>query len=142
MKQPKWITHIEAIDHVAAGYWVHRGWSSEARPQIISIIDTVSQDHMEQGRIPIGGIAWAGDRGIRQVEVQVDEGAWTEAVLRTPPLGPLTWVQWRYDWPATRGKHTFRVRATDGTGALQIEQEHMPRPEGATGYVSVTVTIS
>ena len=75
MKQPKWIARIEAIDHDGAGYWVDRGWSQEARPRVISIIDSVAQEAAADGRVPIGGIAWAGDRGIRRVEVQADDGA-------------------------------------------------------------------
>ena len=126
MKQPKWITSMEAIDHDGSGYWVDRGWSAEARPQVISIIDTVAKDSIANGRVPVGGIAWAGDRGIKSVEVQVDDGAWGPANLITPPLGPLTWVQWRYDWPVTPGRHTFRVRATDGKGTLQIGQATIP----------------
>jgi hypothetical protein len=142
MKQPKWITRIEAIDHDGAGYWVDRGWSKEARPHILAIIDSVAQDQIIAGRVPIGGIAWAGDRGIRTVEVQVDGGMWDAAHLLSPPLGPLTWVLWRYDWPVVAGRHTFRVRATDGTGALQIEQPAEPHPNGATGYHAVTVSFA
>lgn len=142
MKQPKWITRIEAIDEKGPGYWVERGWSAEARPRIISIIDTVATDAVTpEGTIPVGGIAWAGDRGIQQVEVQVDGGPWQEAILRTPPLSGLTWVQWRYDWSPISGPRTFRVRATDGTGALQIGEESDVRPDGATGYHAVTRTI-
>lgn len=141
MKQPKWITRIEAIDGRGRGYWVDRGWSAEARPQIVSVVDTVARDNPVDGRIPIGGIAWAGDRGIERVEVQVDGGEWVEASLRRPPLSPLTWVQWRYDWPGGPGRHTIRVRATAGDGARQIETRHNARPDGATGYHQVTVTI-
>ena len=140
MKQPKWITGVEALDRPGAGYWVDRGWSQEARPQVLAIIDSVAQDQIVAGRVPIGGIAWAGDRGIRKVEVQVDGGAWNEAHMLTPPLGPLTWVLWRYDWPVVSGRHTFRVRATDGAGAIQIEQLATPHPDGATGYHAVTVS--
>ncbi len=141
MKQPKWITRIEAIDEQGPGYWVDRGWSAKARPRIISMIDTVATNETVDGRIPVGGIAWAGDRGIEKVEVRVDDGDWVEAALRTPPLSQLIWVQWRYDWPGTPGEHTFTVRATDGTGALQIGEEQPVRPDGATGYHSVTVTV-
>ncbi len=141
MKQPKWITSIEAIDHRGPGYWVDRGWSAEARPQIVSVIDAVAKDHPENGSVPVGGIAWAGDRGIKKVEVQVDGGTWVETVLRTPTLSPLTWVQWRYDWRPVRGTHTFRVRATDGAGVLQIEELTDTYPDGATGYHAVTATI-
>lgn len=96
---------------------------------------------MKKGQVPIGGIAWAGDRGIRKVEVQVDGGPWAAATLRTPPLGPLTWVEWRYDWQSVPGKHTFRVRAIDGTGSQQSGAGHDSFPDGATGYHSVSVRL-
>ncbi|MSP12532.1 MAG: oxidoreductase, partial [Chloroflexi bacterium] len=141
MKQPKWITSIEAVKDHKQGYWVERGWSEEARPQITAVVDIVAKDQIQDGKAPVGGIAWAGDRGIKKVEVQVDGGPWVEAALRLPPLGPLTWVQWRYDWPVQKGPHTFTVRATDNTGALQIEEAKQPEPEGATGYYTARVTI-
>jgi len=138
MKQPKWITRIQAVDREQDGYWVERGWNREARPQIVSVIDTASKDHAVGGIVPIGGIAWAGDRNIQKVEIQIDGGEWQAAKLRVPTISPLTWIQWRYDWPMISGRHTFRVRATDQTGALQIEQETGTSPDGATGYHSVT----
>lgn len=142
MKQPKWITRMEAIGEEGSGYWVARGWSEEARPNIISIIDTVAQTApTAEGAIPIGGIAWAGDRGIQRVEVQVDDGAWQGALLRTPPLSGLIWVQWRYDWPPQSGQHTFRVRAIDGTGTVQVGERTDAHPSGATGYHTVTATL-
>lgn len=142
MKQPKWITRITAMAEDVEGYWVARGWSKEARPQIVSVIDTVSTDQpTAEGLIPMGGIAWAGARGIEKVEVQIDNGEWLEATLRTPTLSPLTWTQWRYDWAAEAGSHLIRVRATDGTGALQIEEEQGTRPDGATGYHSKRVRV-
>jgi DMSO/TMAO reductase YedYZ molybdopterin-dependent catalytic subunit len=141
MKQPKWITSLQAVNHEEPGYWVVRGWSRAARPQILSVIDTVAVADIRDGRVPVGGIAWAGDRGIRAVEVQVDEAPWAEAALLTPPLGPLTWVRWRYDWPAVPGPHRFRVRATDGTGARQTGAVRDAYPDGATGYHILTATI-
>ncbi len=140
MKQPKWITSMEAVSQERVGYWVERGWSEAARPQIVSVIDTVAKDHLENGKVPIGGIAWAGDRGIQKVEIQVDDGPWAETVLRTPALSGLTWIQWRYDWPPVPGRHTFRVRATDGTGTPQISRVADTYPAGATGYHSVTAS--
>lgn len=136
-----WIVRIEAVEGERKGYWVDRGWSLEARPKIVSVIDTVATEDAVDGRVPVGGIAWAGDRGIQKVELQIDGGEWLEARLRTPPLGPLTWVQWRYDWLAAPGRHTLRVRATDGTGALQTEKKSTPHPDGATGYHEVDARI-
>lgn len=142
MKQPKWITRITAVDSQPEGYWVKRGWSREARPQIVSVIDTVATDEpTENGLIPIGGIAWAGERGISKVELQFNGGSWVETTIRTPPLSPLTWVQWRYDWNAEPGSYDIRVRATDGMGQLQIEEATPVRPNGATGYHSTSVRI-
>ena len=141
MKQPKWIERIEATADDKGGYWTDRGWSKQAIPNTTSVIDVVAKDLAHDGFVPIGGIAWAGGRGIQSVEVQVDGGAWTEVALRTPPLGPLTWVQWRYEWPSTPGKHTFTVRATDGNGQLQTSQKRGTLPDGATGYFSTEETV-
>ncbi len=141
MKQPKWITHLEVVDEYRPGYWVERGWSREARVRTTSVIDTVAVDAVVErdGRklVPIGGIAYAGDRGISKVQVQVDGGGWTDAELR-PPLSDLTWVIWRVDWPFAAGRHTFAVRCFDGTGALQVTSPSPSHPDGATGIDEVT----
>ena len=145
MKQPKWIESIEVIDHWEPGYWVVRGWDREARVKATSVIDTVASNMMiaqppREMRIPVGGIAYAGARGISKVEVRVDNGAWTPVELRTP-LSGLTWVIWRYDWPMERGKHTFAVRCLDGNGNPQIAGEAPPDPSGATGLSTRSVMI-
>ncbi len=135
MRQPKWITHLEVVDRTRPGYWEVRGWSHEAIVHTTAVIDTVGTS-MQIGRspvLPVGGIAYAGARGIQKVEVQVDDGPWVEAQLRAPSLGPLTWVEWRYEWPYVAGRHRFRVRAYDGTGALQPIESRPPHPDGATG---------
>lgn len=137
MKQPKWIESIEAIDGWEPGYWVRRGWDAKARMRTTSVIDTVAADAAYtagDGRrlVPVGGIARAGDRGISQVELQMDDGPWQRAELRTP-LSDTTWVIWRLDWPFQAGEHTFTVRCVDGTGAPQVETESPAEPSGATG---------
>jgi hypothetical protein len=140
MKQPKWITRLEAIEiesdhHKGPGYWVDRGWSPTATVRTTSVVDSVAanQKDPQSGMIPVGGIAFAGARGISKVEVQIDDGPWEEAELRNPPLSPLTWVQWRYAWEATPGQHRVRVRAYNGQGVLQETVDHPPLPNGATG---------
>ncbi|MGE5308136.1 MAG: molybdopterin-dependent oxidoreductase [Deltaproteobacteria bacterium] len=141
MKQPKWVISIEAISPPDSGFWVDRGWDREADVQTLSVIDTVAQDAARDGRIPIGGIAFAGGRGIKSVQIQVDDGQWRETEILNPPLGPLTWVIWRYDWPHQGGRHTFRVRAVDGNGVLQSASPAPPHPKGATGYHQLTLEI-
>jgi hypothetical protein len=80
------------------------------------------------------------DRGVSRVEVQVDDGPWQATVLAAP-LGPQTWVQWRFAWPAVVGRHTFRVRTTDGDGVVQEDRVTPPAPDGARGYHQVSVQV-
>jgi hypothetical protein len=142
MKQPKWITGVEVVGEYQPGYWVERGWSREAVMNAWSFIDTIAVDSLiedgDQQLLPIGGIAFAGDRGISQVEVQVDDGPWEQAQIREP-LSSTTWVIWRYEWPFQEGEHTFAVRCTDGNGDLQVTEPNDPRPDGSTGVHTRTV---
>ena len=142
MKQPKWIVNMELLDREGRGYWVERGWSEEAYVRMTSVIDTVATDAAdeEMQTVPVGGIAHAGANGISRVEVQVDEGQWVEAELRAPALGPLTWLQWRYDWPRESGRHLFKVRAFDRSGKPQVIESNPVRPDGATGLHEVSAT--
>ena len=135
MKQPKWIVNMEVLDREGRGYWVERGWSEEAFVRTTSVIDNVATAAAdeEMGTVPVGGIAHAGANGISKVELQVDDEPWVEADLRDPGLSPLTWVQWRYDWPRETGRHIFKVRAYDGLGKLQVLDSNPVRPDGATG---------
>jgi hypothetical protein len=143
MKQPKWILKMNAIDFEGPGYWVDRGWSEEDFVVTTSVVDTEAAPSgiVEGDLFPIGGIAYSGARGISKVEVKVDDGAWEPAELREPPLSPLTWVQWRFDWPLKLGSHTFQVRAYDGDGEIQIQETRGVRPDGATGIHSRKIRI-
>ena len=145
MKQPKWITGIEVREEYKQGYWVERGWDEVARVHATSVIDTVAADAAYQSNgqtfVPVGGIAFAGARGISKVEVRVDGGPWHEAMLRTP-LSETTWVIWRYDWPFQAGRHEFEVRCAELDGTPQIEEQRGNRPSGATGVHSKSARLS
>ncbi len=144
MKQPKWITKIEALDHDVDGYWVVRSWDKQAIVRATSVIDTVATSNVftqnGQQYVPVGGIAWAGARSISKVEVSVDNGDWVEAQLREP-LSQKTWVIWRYDWQFESGNHTFAVRCYDGDGVMQITDSNPEHPSGATGIDKASVTV-
>lgn len=144
MKQPKWITGIEVIDEYKEGYWVERDWDEVAQVKTTSVIDTVAvnavSEEAGQKLLSVGGIAFAGARGISKVEVKVDDGPWQEAKLRSP-LSETTWVVWRYEWPFAEGDHTFEVRCTEKDGTPQIEEERSNRPSGATGLHRYEATI-
>jgi len=144
MKQPKWITGIEVTDSYIEGYWVERNWDKDATVKTTSVIDTVAVDHIiEDGserRVPIGGIAFSGDKDISQVQVRVDGGEWQDAQLRSP-LSETTWVIWRYEWPFSEGEHLFEVRCAEGDGTPQVEEASDNRPSGATGLHSEEATL-
>ena len=144
------------------GYFAHRGWEGHAinlRAHFwsdtteVSGIDfesyvfdvLASFDHIPQNPVLIGhgmgGLIAMRAAEERHVAGLVLISPALPAELRTPPLSGLTWIQWRYDWPLVTGRHTFRVRATDGTGALQISKDADTYPDGATGYQSVTVSL-
>jgi len=144
MKQPKWITGMEFVAEDASGFWVDRNWDEAALVRATSVIDTVAVKSPvkvgDKTLIPVGGIAWAGARGVGKVEVKVDDGEWVEAKLRTP-LSDKTWVIWRYDWPMQNGDHEFTVRCTEVNGTPQITRLEDTYPSGATGLHSVNQSI-
>ncbi len=144
MKQPKWITAIEVVDEYREGYWVERNWDEVAQVKATSVIDTVAVDHIieDGGRqlVPVGGIAYSGDRGISKVEVRVDGGPWQEAQIRAP-LSETTWVIWRYEWPFAAGDHTFEVRCSEADGTPQIEKDSAARPDGSSGIDSYEASL-
>jgi hypothetical protein len=131
------LTTLEAFD----GYWVPLGWAKEAPILTQSRIDVPgSGSTVPAGTVAVAGVAWAPDRGVRAVEVQVDGGAWMAAEISTP-ISDATWVQWLYRWEATDGSHTLSVRATDGTGDVQTDQITDPAPDGARGHHTITVRV-
>lgn len=146
MKQPKWIRSIEFVDAWEPGYWVRRSWSRDAIVNATSVIDTVATDDVysdDDGQmfVPMGGIAWAGDRAITAVEVKIDDGDWVAAEIREP-LSGRAWSIWRYDWAFEEGNHTVQVRTyeADPEGqsdpVLQPTETRGTRPDGATGIHS------
>ncbi|HET8586596.1 MAG TPA: molybdopterin-dependent oxidoreductase [Candidatus Limnocylindria bacterium] len=138
----KWLVNIDLTTLQSFdAYWVRLGWAKEGPILTQSRIDTPAGGRTVQaGTVPVAGVAWAPERGIRRVEVQVDDGPWSEAELSTP-ISVATWVQFVYRWAAQPGRHQLRVRATDGTGALQPQGPTPPEPDGARGYHTVEVNV-
>jgi DMSO/TMAO reductase YedYZ molybdopterin-dependent catalytic subunit len=142
MKQPKWLTGITLAAQADDGYWEQRGWDREAVVRTWSRIDDPRDgDTVAAGQpLLVFGVAFAGERGIRAVEVSGDGGAaWAAAELEATPA-TLAWVRWRATLAAPRvGRLVLRVRATDGNGALQPEVPEPPLPRGAAGWQEVRV---
>ncbi len=135
----KWLSEVEFArwDDFDA-YWIPRGWAKEAPIKTQSRIDTPRPGTVDSGTRAIAGVAWAQNRGVDGVEVQVDDGRWMEATL-PEELAIDTWRQWHVEYDFTPGAHTIAVRATDRTGTTQTSEIVPPRPDGATGYHTVQV---
>jgi DMSO/TMAO reductase YedYZ molybdopterin-dependent catalytic subunit len=141
MKNPKWITRIEAVDYDFQGYWERSGWSDEAVVKTMSKFAPLPRT-LPPGEIAVGGVAYAGDRGVREVEVSIDGGkSWAKAEVK-PALGPFTWVLWAALWtPTAPGEYTLKVRARDGGGVVQTAREAPTLPDGASGYHTLRVRV-
>jgi len=139
----KWLAEIELTTLEAFdAYWIPLGWAKEAPILTQSRIDTPREGTgVAAGVVPIAGVAWAPDRGISAVEVQVDEAGWQPAEI-SDPISDATWVQFLYRWQATPGEHTLRVRATDGDGVVQTDERTRPDPDGARGHHAVRVRVA
>ncbi|HWC42181.1 MAG TPA: molybdopterin-binding oxidoreductase, partial [Actinomycetota bacterium] len=144
MKNVKWLERIEVVDYDYEGYWQRSdGWDNIAEIKTASRIDVPAElTPLGPGGV-VAGLAWAGDRGIRRVEVSFDGGAtWVPATLRRQ-LARAAWRQWRMAAPAgVQGRRTLKVRAVDGRGDLQTPREAPPHPSGASGYQQVDVVSS
>jgi DMSO/TMAO reductase YedYZ molybdopterin-dependent catalytic subunit len=138
----KWVTDIKVTTFRGNyAYWAQRGWSQQAPIKTESRIDVPGGGSVPAGPRQVAGVAWAQHKGIDAVHVRVDRGPWHQARLATVP-GIDTWRQWAWDWDATRGNHLIEARATDATGYTQTALQEPPEPNGASGYPSVSVTVS
>jgi DMSO/TMAO reductase YedYZ molybdopterin-dependent catalytic subunit len=141
MKNVKWLERIEVVDYDYRGYWQRSdGWDNLAEIKTASRIDVPAELTSAAPGGVVAGLAWAGERGIRRVEVSLDGGAsWVPATLRRE-LARAAWRQWRLLLPpGVSGRRIFEVRAVDGRGDLQTATEAPPHPSGASGSHRVDV---
>jgi len=148
----KWLKEVELTTlEDFDGYWITRGWSKLGPVKTQSRIDVPRPNsRLDAGTQALAGVAWAPDRGVAKVEVQVStlvdgqlgvEGPWLEAQLSTD-LSNNAWRQWHLPWEAEPGDWAIRVRATDGEGVTQTEQRSAPAPSGATGWHGLGVRVT
>jgi hypothetical protein len=92
--------------------------------------------------VVFGGVAWAQNRGVRAVEVRIDDGVWQPAA-QGASYSNQTWRLWSFPWQAkSPGTHTITVRATDNSGAVQTADRVGTVPDGATGWHTVEFTVA
>jgi len=171
MMNAKWITEIEIVDYVYEGFWQRKGWSNTARINTLSSIvipgsaslrtrfrgflpagsnlagssnsTSSSSSSSPSGRtMTVGGIAFAGTRGISKVQVSLDNGlTWKDASIKEP-LSPYSWVMWAAELniPSEQAEeYKLTVRATDKTGNVQTSSIREPFPDGSTGYHMINI---
>ncbi|HEU0165336.1 MAG TPA: molybdopterin-dependent oxidoreductase [Thermomicrobiales bacterium] len=152
-KNVKWVTGIEVIDHDGKGFYEEQGWGPDfevpTRSDIFSPKRTrhSGQDSFDQ-TLPVNkpvtlkGRAFAGARGVKTVEVSLDNGeTWQQAHFDYPGT-KLTWTFWSYVWtPEKTGDYVLICRATDDTGALQTTKVRGTAPDGATGLHKVKAKV-
>ncbi len=143
MFDAKWLTKVTLVQGEFLGFWQEKGWTNRGPIRTTAIIATPKPDEIIRSSVTIGGVAFAGDRGISRVELSFDDGAtWHDATLKTPALSGMTWALWTYDWiPPGSGAYRVTARAWDGTGISQERDRASPFPDGAAGYDAVTLLV-
>lgn len=140
MKHPKWLTGIEIVNGATPSYWSQRGWDPDAPVQVFTRVDTPSRA-IGLGPVAVGGVAYAGDRGIARVEISADGGATWLPAEHEPALSPFTWVRWAARWtPSGPGTYTLAARAFEADGTPQIATTRTLNARGSTGYGRRDVT--
>lgn len=148
-KNVKWVTGIEVLDHDGKGFYETQGWGPNfvipTRSDIFSPKRTrhSGQDSFDKAlsvnqAVEIRGRAFAGDRGVKLVEISLDNGATWQPTTIDYPGTRLTWVFWSYRWtPTAAGDYVLICRATDQNGDLQTSEVRGTAPQGATGLHKV-----
>ncbi|HVL22500.1 MAG TPA: molybdopterin-dependent oxidoreductase [Thermomicrobiales bacterium] len=153
-KNVKWVTRIDVATKDEHGFYEQQGWGPNFMPYTRSDIFrprtrlrsgkfTFTREFPAGQEIEIRGRAFAGNRGIRSVEISTDGGdSWRPVEIYYPGT-KLTWALWRYTWtPPQAGQFVITSRAVDGNGDPQPEEVRGIVPQGASGYHKVTMTVT
>ena len=90
MKNPKWLAGIRAVTQEYQGWYEQRNWNKAGIIKTMSRIDVpVDGAQLTAGQQQrVAGIAYAGDRGVRAVELSTDDGGtWQAAPILEPMAG-------------------------------------------------------
>jgi DMSO/TMAO reductase YedYZ molybdopterin-dependent catalytic subunit len=143
-KSVKWLTKIEVRATPGKGFYEEQGWGPQFTINDGSRFDAPDFDHpIRLGqRTVLKGTAFAGDRGVRAVQVSVDgEKTWQPAEISYRGSN-LAWAQWRFPWvPDKPGQIMLAVRCIDGEGQVQSGEEKKSGPEPASGYDRVKARV-
>ncbi len=131
----KWLHKITVLNRPYEGFFMDKVYrvfqkgedpkSGEVVKDIVVksiIVEPLNGETLPAGLVAIRGSAYAGEAGIEEVEVSVDDGrTWNPAKL----IGlqqPYAWRHWEYLWDVEKkGDHSIMTRATDTKGRRQPE---------------------
>jgi DMSO/TMAO reductase YedYZ molybdopterin-dependent catalytic subunit len=130
----KWLSRIEASTDRFMGRFMGRDYvtimgrqegdkveyteTSVTRMKVKSVVARVTRSKTG-GRTRVFGVAYSDGTPLKNVDVQVDDGAWQTARLEPQP-NPFAWTFWTLETsPLPAGKHTVVSRATDSAGREQ-----------------------
>jgi DMSO/TMAO reductase YedYZ molybdopterin-dependent catalytic subunit len=128
-KHVKWIGEIRFTRQPYFGTWPKMGYTKEPVIHTMSYFDRILR---EGDRLRVGGAAFAGTRGIRQVQVRAGGGAWQDVTLEAP-LSQYTLTRWTGELAVPDGAGILEARALDGTGRWQSDSETPLFPNGVQG---------
>jgi DMSO/TMAO reductase YedYZ molybdopterin-dependent catalytic subunit len=132
--------HFQTIDYA---YWQKIGGlptrvpitemlvkASIARPTFREILPAGSMYR-------VSGAAWAGEAEIAIVEISVNGGKSWDFANHQGHSVPYSWRLWDYEWrvPASPGRYTLMVRATDSRGNKQPMQRDPDRENYMVNHV-------
>ena len=143
MKNRTWVIGLRPMRREFLDWYGQRQWSKQGLVRAMCRIDTPAPGaRLAPGDHTVAGVAYAGTRGIQQVDVSTDGGqSWqTAELLDGAAPGQDRWVRWRAPFTLAAGtERRLLARATDGTGQVQAEAFSLPQPDGGTGWPSLEV---
>jgi DMSO/TMAO reductase YedYZ molybdopterin-dependent catalytic subunit len=142
MKQPRWLNRIVLHEgKETTSFWEERGWAGEVPVKTTSQLDPPVK--ILAGKpAALTGIAFAGVRGVRSVQVSLNGGERWRSCQLVKGGDPNVWALWRFRWEDPgEGRHSLLVRAVDGTGSQQTGEVADTFPDGATGYDGEQITV-
>ena len=134
----KWLQRIEVRDRRYMGRFMGRDYvtvrgerhgdevvfveTSVTRMNLKSVVARVMRRAAKDGKVPLKayGAAWSDGTPIKQVEVQLDEGAWRVATMVEKPHEKFSWRFFSIDLGNVEpGQHSIVSRAIDVNGRVQ-----------------------
>jgi DMSO/TMAO reductase YedYZ molybdopterin-dependent catalytic subunit len=123
----KWLKKITVLDKPSEGFFmdkVYRVFQKGEDPksgEVVThidlksiIVEPANDQTLPAGIVPVRGAAYAGEDGIKKVEVSVDSGITWHLADMVGPKQPFAWRHWEYLWePHASGEYVIMARATD-----------------------------